>query len=115
MTSKSDQMKALQYLERMAIFVCMGAMTFGSYLLWETHQFNKTVSLTLQRVEQQLLKQQKHNTRQDIDIAEMKGQMVTWDTLKRIELFLSTHPEHDRGRLLGDAIRIEVDGRRARE
>ena len=43
------------------------------------------------------------------DLAETKGQMVGWDTLKRIELFLGAMPANQRGAALSTAIRSEVE------
>lgn len=43
------------------------------------------------------------------DLSEAKGQMVGWDTLKRIELHLSSFPAEKRGAALANALRAEVE------
>lgn len=49
------------------------------------------------------------------EVAEVKGQMVGWDTLKRIELFLSSIPPAQRSSALSSAIRSEVESRSQRK
>lgn len=43
------------------------------------------------------------------EIAEIRGQMVGWDTIKRIELFLSSIPTQQRGAALAAALRSEIE------
>ena len=45
----------------------------------------------------------------ELGLAETRGQMVGWDTLKRIELFLGAIPENKRGSALSTAIRSEIE------
>jgi len=49
------------------------------------------------------------------DLAETKGQMVGWDTLKRIELFLASMPPAQRSAALSAAIRSEVESKSQRK
>lgn len=108
MSDKSDNDPkewAFKHLERFAIFVCTGAMAVGSLALWENWKFNQRATVIMEQL-------QANDNRQDAEIAEIKGKMLTWDMLKRIELMLSAFPESERGQMINEAIRIELEGRR---
>ena len=95
---------ALNRLERFAIYVCSSAIAFCSWMMWENYKTNQKLTVMLEAI-------QKSDARQDQAIAEIKGQMVGWDTLKRIELFLGSQPSEKRGEMLGNAIRMERESR----
>lgn len=102
----SEEIKnwALERLERFAIWVCTAAISVSSWALWENYKTSQRAIVILEAI-------QKNDARQDQAIAEIKGQMVGWDTLKRIELFLSSQPSQKRGEMLGSAIRMERESR----
>jgi len=102
----SDELKniALQRLERFAIWVCTSAVLVSSWAMWENYKTNQKIIVVIESI-------QKSDARQDQAIAEIKGQMVGWDTLKRIELFLGSQPSEKRGEMLGNAIRMERESR----
>jgi hypothetical protein len=95
---------ALTRLERFAIYVCSMAIAFCSWMMWENYKTNQKLTVMLEAI-------QKSDARQDQAIAEIKGQMVGWDTLKRIELFLGSQSPEKRGEMLGNAIRMERESR----
>jgi len=103
--SKNEIMKRL---ERFAIAVCTAAVSVTSWALWENYQTNQRITIILTEI-------QRNDARQDQAIAEIKGQMVTWDTLRRIELYLSGHPAENRGSMIGNALTMEIEVRKQAE
>jgi epoxyqueuosine reductase QueG len=102
---------ALNRLEKFAIYVCSSAIAFCSWMMWEQHKLNVSGELRDQKIMQILDQLQRHDAQQDQQISEIKGQMVGWDTLKRIELFLGSQPSNKRGEMLGNAIKMERESR----
>lgn len=98
---------ALTKLEQFAIFICTTAIGIGSFALWENYKFNQRATVILEQL-------QANDARQDAEIAEIKGKMVTWDTLKRIELFLISQPPEARAEQLSNALKMELEGRKKR-
>lgn len=109
----TENIKYFYFIERVAIAVCTAAVTFGSYLLWENHKVSQRVIT----VQEQL---QKNDQAQDLKISELmtrieviQTETITREellmTLKRMELFLAAHSEQDRGRMVGKALKMEVE------
>jgi hypothetical protein len=63
-----------------------------------------------------LKSQQDQINKLSVEMAEIKGQMVTWDTLKRIELTLSDLSARGRGneamRAVANTLKVEREGRK---
>lgn len=99
---KSEVMKRL---ERFAIAVCSVAVSFTSWALLENYKTNQRILVILEAV-------QRNDARQDYEIAQIKGQMVTWDTLRRIELYLMGQDPNKRGEMVGRALSMELESRK---
>lgn len=76
----SEQIKdwALSRLERFTIYICSSAVVFCSWFIWQQQQTNQKLTSMLDQIA-------RNDARQDQAISEIKGQMVGWDTLTRIE------------------------------
>jgi len=111
-------------LERLTIFVCASAICFGSYLLWESHKFNSRAAAILEKHEMRIgelyVKQQEQETQHQIAMSKMQNQLAIVraemlsredfkNTLKSIELFLYSHPEPQRGKMVGKALNMVIE------
>ena len=96
---------AVTRLERFAIFVCTIAISIFSWALWENYKFNQSAMVVIEQNRSDI-------ARHDQELAEIRGQMLTWDMLKRIELMLSAFPETQRGLMINKALRMELEGRK---
>jgi hypothetical protein len=100
--TKGDVMRKL---ERFAIAVCTAAVSVTSWALFENYKTNQKIMVILEAV-------QRNDARQDQAIAEIRGQMVTWETLRRIELYLMSQAPENRGAMVGRALGMELESRR---
>ena len=100
--TKSD---IIRRLERFAVAICTAGISLTSWAMWENYKTNQRITVILEQVQQ-------NDARQDMAISEIKGQMVTWETLRRIELYLMGHNPDKRGPMVGDAIRMELEAKR---
>lgn len=100
--SKTD---VIRRLEKFAIWVCATGITVTSWAMWENYKTNQRITTILEQVQQ-------NDQRQDLAIAEIKGQMVTWETLRRIELYLLGHTPNKRGQMVGEALKMELESKR---
>jgi hypothetical protein len=100
--SKSD---ITRRLERFAVAVCTAGISLTSWALFENYKTNQKITVILEQVQQ-------NDARQDLAISEIKGQMVTWETLRRIELYLMGHNPEKRGTMVGEALKMELESKR---
>lgn len=102
---KSD---IIRRLERFAVAVCTAGITLTSWALFENYKTNQRITIILEQI-------QKNDAQQDMAISEIKGQMVTWETLRRIELYLMGHDPNKRGTMVGEALRMELESKKSKQ
>jgi len=91
-------------LEKFAIYVSGLAIAACSYMVWDNYKTNQRLAQLLDAQDQRL-------TRVEADQANIKAQMVGWDTLKRIELYLAALEPQKAKSSLVDALRVERESR----
>lgn len=94
----------IRRLEKFAVAVCTAGITVTSWALFENYKTNQRITIILEEI-------QKNDARQDMAISEIKGQMVTWETLRRIELYLMGHDPGKRGAMVGEALKMELESK----
>lgn len=95
-------MDSLTFFEQIMLFVCTGAISFCCFLLWRNHLLLTTTTRSLDAMAKIIAD---HST----EIAKIQGSMLSMEILKRIELYLATHPADSVGGLISRAIKTEIE------
>lgn len=94
------------------VAACVGSGTAA----WAMYRTVEDMKLVLSQQDSRMAQMEARQNRMDIDMARMAGQMVGWDTLKRIELALQTLSAAGKGdkamQAMSSAIRAEIESRR---
>jgi len=93
------------WLEKIAFAVISLGVSMTATFQWQLFQANTEITQLLKAHDAAIVALQN-------DVSAIKGQMVGWDTLKRIELYLGAHPASERGTALSDAIKMERESRK---
>lgn len=93
------------WMEKLAFAAITMGVTVTATFQWQLYKDNAEVRQLLKAHDQSIVYLQN-------EMASIKGQMVGWDTLKRIELYLGAHPASERGTALSDAIKMERESRK---
>jgi hypothetical protein len=101
------------FLNKFFFWGLCGVISASAALQWQTY---KEQNAMRQEMTQRFIEianiYKSHDARiasLEREISEAKGQMVGWDTLKRIELFLNAVPQQQRGNALANALRSEIE------
>lgn len=91
-------------LEKFAIYVSGLAIAACSYMVWDNYRTNQKLAQLVEMQDQRI-------ARLESEQATIKSQMVGWDTLKRIELYLVALEPQRAKSSLSDALRLERESR----
>lgn len=105
--------QAEQLLHKFFFWGLCAVITASAGLQWQTYKEQNAMRQEMtQRFVEIANIYKSHDARiasLERELSEAKGQMVGWDTLKRIELFLNAVPAQQRGNALANALRSEIE------
>jgi hypothetical protein len=101
------------FLNKFFFWGLCGVISASAALQWQTYKEQNAMRQEMtQRFVEIANIYKSHDARiaaLERELSEAKGQMVGWDTLKRIELFLNAVPQQQRGNALANALRSEIE------
>lgn len=100
------------WLERIVFAFITVAIGATATFQWQLYKANEDIRLLLTQHNSRIDSLNDKIAAQDSRISELKAQMVGWDTLKRIELFLSSQPSKEVDRKMQKALSIELESRK---
>lgn len=103
------------WLEK-AVAVCIAtSVSVTAGFQWQLYKSNEEVRSLLKQHDSRIIELDKEIIGLKMQVSELRAQMVGWDTLKRIELFLSSSDKKNPDSTLSSAIKMEIESRKARQ
>jgi len=111
--AESLSKRYLTGLEKFAAFVVSASIMATATFQWQIYQDQISERQEREKILNILERQDGRLTQAELEIAKIRGEMVTWDTLKRIELYLAQMQPQDTNRALVGALSAESEARRS--
>lgn len=100
-----------KWLEKAVAAVVAASVAATAGFQWQLYRGNEDVRALLKSHDARIAYIESKMTEVNLEVSEIRSQMVGWDTIKRIELFLASKSAGEIDSKMSSALRMELDSR----